>query len=643
LSNDQTLRRALAVEPGQHALMQALYVDRYGAGRYAEASSFCGRSVAIEPDNADDLCNLGEIHVRLERRREAARAFARTLALAPAFGDAHRKRGLNCQLLGEFDAAEACYGRALALMPEKGELEILRLFAAMANAPEAQIPAYIDRILAAPARTAEELSVRASALWGRGYDREAARAWTQVLALKPDAFDYWVNRGVSLASLSRYDEAVRGARRALAIKPDYSHAYTNLIFWLDFLPDRDFAADQAERRRWAEIQRKSVPPPAPHANVRDPDRRLRLGYVSSDFKGHAVAGVFGPVLRRHDRSRFELFLYSGVVREDNSTSEFRAQATEWRSTLGLSPDALADRIRADRVDILIDLSGHTAGNHLLTFLRKPAPVQVTAWGSATGTGLSEIDYFLADPVLVPEVVRGLFAEEIYDLPGAIAYGRFDGLPEVSPSPASSGEPAVYGCFNRAIKIGPASVDAWSRILSRVPGARLYLKDRAFDQVIVRERLRDGFTARGIDADRVEFAGSTSRAEHLDAHRRVDIALDPFPANGGVTTSEALMMGVPVVALLGSSAVSRTSASLLSAVGLPDWIAADVDGYVDIAVAWSTRIDALTALRQTLRSRYFASPVGDTDAYTRAVEAAYRDMWRRWCDGRRHSPGLTSPA
>jgi len=613
--------------------MQALYAERYGAGRYADAAAFCARSVAIQPGNADDHCNHGEILVRLDRRRDAACAFARAIALAPSFGPAHHKRGLNGQLIGEADAARASYDRAAVLMPGSAEIQVLRLISAIERAGSAEIPALVSRLLAIPARTAEELLLVGSVLGEKGYHREAVRALSRALALKPDAFDCWVNRGIALAGTFRHHEAVNGARRALAIRPSYPHAHTNLIFWIGFLPEFGFAEHQAERRKWSMAQRRGVPAPAPHPNTSDPDRKLRLGYVSSDFKGHATAGVFGPVLRRHDRSRFDLFLYSGTLQEDGETERFRKLATAWRSTLGLSPDTLAERIRADRIDILIDLSGHTAGNHLSTFLRKPAPVQVTAWGSSTGTGLSEIDYFLADPVAVPEDVRHHFAEAIYDIPGLFPCETPERLPPVSALPATQSGSVVYGCFNRATKIGPIAVMTWARILRQVPDARLFLKDRAFGHAYTRDQLRDELVRHGARAGQLEFAGGTAQFDHLAAHERVDIALDPFPQNGGVTTCQSLMMGVPVVALLGDDPGARTSASLLSAIGYADWVAPDVDRYVDIAAEWSARIPELSVIRQGLRARYLDSPIGNLDLYTRLVEDAFREMWRRWCEGR----------
>ena len=623
------------MEPGSSALMQAHYAGRYRDGEYRDALAACGWALAIDPNNADDHCNFGEILGRLERRDEALVAFAKAIALDPRFAEAYHKRGASGQILGDFASSILLYNRALALLPGSVELRLLRLSALVAGDFGTNSQPYYKQILSTPARTAEELLIRGCALAGLERHAEAVRAQSQALALKPDAFDSWFNRAIPIGALAGYGEAIRNARRALAIKPDYGTAHSSVIFWLDFIPNLGFAAHQSERRKWSLIQHRAASEPAAvHSNTRNPDRIIRLGYVSADFKRHSAADIFGTVLSRHDRSRFELILYSGVVREDERTQVFRALATEWRSTLGLAPDALARQIRADSIDILVDLSGHTIGNHLLTFVRKPAPVQVTAWGHGTGTGIKEIDYFFADPILIPNDVRSMFAEKIYDLPCFMTFAVPDGLPEVTPPPAARSGVVTFGCFNRAAKIGSIVVATWSRILSRAPKSRLLLKDRAFDSQEARVLITREFERFGVTPDRLLFRGMTSRWDHLAAHSEIDIALDPFPANGGVSTCEAISMGVPVVAFAGSSAPSRGGASLLAAIGLPEWVGADLDAYVEIAVSWAWRVEALATLRHRLRAQFFASPVGDPVAYTRAAEAAFRDIWRRWCEGGR---------
>ena len=630
-AGDRTFRCALALEPGRKDGLQLLYAGRLGAGRFEEASTFARRALAIDPQSADDWCNLGQILVQAGRRTEAERSFAAALVLDPQFGEVFHKLGVNLHALGRFQEAVSSYDRALALTPGNPELPMLQLSALLTLGPERGNARRFERLAAGRGTSAEALLIRGCALDALRRQADALVAFAKALVLDPGSTDAWFNRGTALFKSGRAEEAVVSGRRSIAINPEFAIAHTSLIFWTDFLPELDFAAQQADRRKWATIQRRNVPRPPPHANTRDPERPLRIGYASSDFVAHSAAAIFGAIFQRHDRKRFELFVYSGVIHEDGNTEVLRALSTGWRSTLGFSPDALAAQIRVDGVDILVDLSGHTGGNHLLSFLRKPAPVQVTAWGYACGTGLPEIDYFFADAVVVPADARRFFAEAVYDLPAVVTVPLIDEVPEVAALPTEAAGHVTFGCFNRATKIGPATIDAWARILVRAPDARLFLKDRAFDKDEARRQFRDAFAGRGVDPDRLEFEGTTARTVHLLEHRRVDIALDPFPANGGVTTCEALIMGVPVVALLGHNAVSRIAASLLTAVGLPDWIATDVDAYVELAVAWSCRVEALSDLRRALRRRYLVSPVGDADLYTRAVEAAYRDMWRRWCE------------
>ena len=355
-----------------------------------------------------------------------------------------------------------------------------------------------------------------------------------------------------------------------------------------------------------------------------------MGYVSADFRRHSAYYAFSPVILRHDRNALEVVCYSGVKLEDDATARLRQAAHEWRSTLGVSDEALADQIRRDRIDILVDLSGHSAGNRLLVFARKPAPVQVTAWGHATGTGLETIDYFLADPVMVPQEERSLFAEEVIDLSCVLCYEPPDYLPEVSPLPALGARPFTFGCINRIEKISDRVIGLWGRILAELPEAQLLLKDRVCDDARVRQQLLQRLAAAGIAAERVRILGHSRHPEHLKIFHEVDLGLDPFPHGGGISTTEALWMGVPVVTLSGSTVASRLSASILTALGMQDWIARSDEEYVRIAVQAARDLPGLARLRGELRPRLAASMVGDVQRYTRSVEAAFRAMWRRWC-------------
>jgi predicted O-linked N-acetylglucosamine transferase (SPINDLY family) len=296
----------------------------------------------------------------------------------------------------------------------------------------------------------------------------------------------------------------------------------------------------------------------------------------------------------------------------------------------LSDEELAAQVRADQIDVLVDLSGHSGGHRLLTFARKPAPVQVTGWGYATGTGLDAIDAFMADPVVVPPDDERFYAEEIVRLPNVVCYSPPPILPALQPLPALTNGFVTFGSFNRAVKVTPAVLETWARVLHAVPDSRLVLKPTT-ESATERQRLVDPLAALGIAPDRIEILGKSSHLEHIASFGRIDIQLDTFPHTGGITTLDGLLMGVPCVTLLGERVAGRLSASFQTVLGLADLIAQTTDAYVEIAVRLAQDLDRLAHERMTLRERLLASPVGDTRAYSRAVEAAYRDLWVRWCE------------
>jgi len=367
-----------------------------------------------------------------------------------------------------------------------------------------------------------------------------------------------------------------------------------------------------------------------HLNSRDPDRRLRIGYVSADFRTHSAAFCFKPVLLNHDKTRFEITCYSSSLQEDGYTKDFRRAADRWRNVTQMSGDEFSAQIRADQIDILVDLSGHSAGNRLGVFARKPAPIQVTAWGHATGTGLPTVDYLFSDPVACPAEVRHLFAEKIVDLPCVITIEESLGQTQPSDPPVLSKGHITFGAFNRSTKVTDEVVALWARLLHAVPQSRLLLKHYGFNQPALQLRMLEKFASHGVSPDSIAFLGTTSRPEHLAAFKNVDIALDPFPQNGGISTFESLQMGVPTVAMLGKTIPSRATGAILAAVGLRDWVAEDADGYLAIAEKFAAMPDHLKALRHDLPARLSSCPATNNVLYTRAVEAAYRTMWGDYC-------------
>jgi predicted O-linked N-acetylglucosamine transferase (SPINDLY family) len=435
--------------------------------------------------------------------------------------------------------------------------------------------------------------------------------------------------GACFARQGETEAAIRHFDRALAIKPDYEDAITKKIFALDFLPEGDFALHQAVRREWWDRIGAKLPRLQLQRSNPDPGKRLVVGYVSSDFRNHSAALTFLPVLRNHDRKDFAVVCYSCSPLRDPVTQQCRSFAETWVEAWQLSDDELAKRIQSDDVDILVDLSGHSAGHRLAVFARKPAPIQVSAWGNATGTGLATMDYFFADPVTVPEAARHLFAETVHDLPSLITTDPSPGLQPTPPPMLRKGH-ITFGVFNRIDKISEPALAIWSRMLREVPNAAIMIKNGALDDAFLRDGLVARFVAHGVPQDRIRCVGSTMRQEHLAAFADVDISLDPFPQNGGVSTWESLQAGVPVVARLGKSAASRAGGAIVKAIGLDDWVAEDDDGYVAIARKFASQPEHLAALRAELPARIAASAAGNVELYTRHVENGYREFWRRYC-------------
>ena len=374
---------------------------------------------------------------------------------------------------------------------------------------------------------------------------------------------------------------------------------------------------------------------------RTPGRRLRIGYVSPDFRQHAAAFFSEPLLAAHDRSQVELFCYAEIGVADEITERFRALADHWRPTAGHSDAEVAAMVRADGIDVLIDLGGHTASNRLLVFARKPAPVQIEyILGHGTTSGMSAMDAFLADDALAPPGTDAVFSERLVRLPRIpLVYRPPAEMPDVAPLPAVANGFVTFGHFGRPERLNERVIAAWSRILHAVPGSRLVLNSRNFHEAAFRNLFVTRFGAHDIARERLDLICTAPQPRTWAAYGMIDIALDPFPHNAGTTTIEALWQGVPVVTLAARPTVGRFGASILHAVGMDDWIARDLDAYVARAVAAAADLHVLAQLRAELRPRFEASPLRDADGLARCVEAACRTLWDEW----RTAPALSMAA
>jgi len=362
------------------------------------------------------------------------------------------------------------------------------------------------------------------------------------------------------------------------------------------------------------------------------DRRLRVGYLSADLRTHSVAYFLEPILATHGREAAEVWCYSTLSGGDATTERLRRHADQWRWVAGQPPEAIARQILADRIDILVELGGHTSSDILRVLALGPAPVQITYLGYPDTTGVPAIQHRLVDASTDPEGADQWATEELVRLPGSfLCYQPSPYAPPVGHLPAASRGAVTFGSFNNLAKINERVVALWAKVVNAVPGAHLYVKNPSLDDPPTQERYRRLFAEHGVDRDRIELRGRTVEdGDHLALYGAVDIALDTFPYNGTTTTCEALWQGVPVVTLAGDLHMSRVGASLLAAAGLHELIAETPDDYVAVVTRLAADRDRLAYLRATLRDRLRSTPLLDGAAFTRNLEAAYRDLWRRWC-------------
>lgn len=578
-------------------------------GRDADALAPMQKAVALAPENAEAQNNLGATLRDLGRLEEAAACSQRALKIRPDFAEAHLNLGNALTDLGKPDEAVASYRRALEFKPGYATA-----YSSMGNA-----------------------------LTALGRPDEAVVSCRRALEIEPDSAAAHVNLGLALQDLGRLDDAVASFRRSLELTPDSAQAHNNLgaalldnlLFVRLYQPDQPAASMLAEARRFGDLVARNARPYASWPNSPQPTRCLRVGLVSGDLCSHPVGYFLEsmlPALVAPSPVRLEFFGYPCQSRSDAVTARIKACCRGWHSAVGLNDERLARRIREDGIDILVDLAGHTAHNRLPMFAWKPAPVQVSWLGYLATTGVTAIDYVIADPWTLPESDAPNFTEKIWRLPESYLCFRPDIDLPVAATPALANGYVTFGCFNNLTKMNDAVIAQWARILQAVPGSRLFLKTKQLNQTTSHEAVRARFAAQGIDAGRLVLEGHSPRTELLSTYGRVDIALDPFPYPGITTTVEALWMGVPVLTMAGRHFLSRQGVGIATHAGLPDWIATDADDYVAKAAAHAADLTNLARLRGGLREQLLKSPLLDAPRFAGQLEAALRGMWTQWCDG-----------
>ncbi len=451
----------------------------------------------------------------------------------------------------------------------------------------------------------------------------------------PDRPELQANLARALLEAGRTEEGIALLRTAVQGMPDHAAAHSNLLFRLHQQADIAPPSLFAEHLEWARRHTSAIPVRTDHPNDPDPDRRLRVGYVSPDLRRNSVAYFIESLLDGHDLQAVETFGYANVEYPDEVTDRLKDKFCRYRSIYGLDDSAAARLIENDQIDILVDLAGHVGDNRLLVMARRPAPIQATYLGYPNTTGMDAIDYRLTDAVADLPHFQCHYTERLLMLPdGFLCYRPPDFAPDVTPLPAARTGRITFGSFNNSAKINPRMVELWSAILANAPGSHLLLKIKGGDEPSVREHFSMPFTQGGLPADRICIVGWRCPVEHLSLYNQVDIALDTYPYNGTTTTCEALWMGVPVVTLIGvDSHLSRVGLSILTRLKLEFFAAATPREYVAKAVSLAQNLDALARIRSSMRARIATSGLCHARAFARQVEEAYRHIWRTWCAGR----------
>jgi protein O-GlcNAc transferase len=586
------------------------------------------------PDSPE-ICRLMQTALELHRARQLARAeavYRQILAQVPDYTEAHYALGNAYYELGREGLAIACYQRAIACNPAffRAHYNLGYLYRKQGKINEA-VACFRQSTILDP-RNAEAYFNLANALLLQRRPDEVAAACSQGLALKPRSADGHHYLGFAHLFRGDPDAAIASCEGALECKPDDARAFDTLLCAMLYRARSTPGEILAAHRRYAaQFETPLKAQWGPHHNHRDPGGRLKVGYVSADFRTHSVAFFIEALLAHHDRSTVETYCYHTHGVRDAVTERLATLADHWVPSAGLSDGDLAERLRADEIDILVDLSGHTGFNRLLTFARRPAPVQVTYLGYPATTGLSAMDYRLVTWETDPAGSEAWHTERLYRLPRTLwCYRPGPDCPAVGgETPASRNGFVTFGSMNNLAKISEETIAVWGELLRELPGSRLVMTN--VPEGTARDLLRERFAAQGISGDRLSLHLKLPADRFWALSSQIDIALDPFPYNGTTTTCEALWMGLPVITLIGETSVSRSGYALLKGVGLEELCAKDVAGYVRIAVGLARDLSRLAALRQGMRARVEASPLRDEAGFARDIEAAYREMWREWCD------------
>ncbi len=635
----QFIARAVQLMPRNAPFHNNLAEFQRQTGRLDDAANSFRRAIQLQPDYADAFSNLANVMLDQCKWDDAITACRSALAINSAHKGAFNNLACAFERSGRIDNAIDARRHALAVAPDSPTAQTnlgLTLAAAGYNDEALQ---HIQRAIDSGQQHAPAYNALGTVLGRIGESDQAVAAFRTALRLNPNNVEWLSNLGIALRDKGLLDEALSCFDRARALSPRDPSLHSNRVFAIHFHPAFDAPAILREQRLWDQTHgMPRLGQARPHHNDPAPDRVLRIGYVSPDFRQHVIGRNILPLLREHNRGEFEIYCYAQVERPDEFTEIFRSLPGAWRNTVGMSDEALASQIVHDRIDILIDLALHTGNNRLPVFAYKPAPVQVTFAGYPAGTGLSAIDYRLTDPYLDPPgETDDQYVEKSIRLPDSFwcyemssMMKGIEPIPQVSPLPALKNGYVTFGSLNHFSKVNDQVLHRWASVLKSVPGSRLLmLAPSPTDQTRVLTAMLRG----GVDSSRIAFVGYVLPHQHFQRYHQIDIILDTLPYNGHTTSLDAFWMGVPVVTLTGRTCVGRAGFSQLMNLGLAHLCAHDEAQFVAIATSLAGDISGLASLRASLRQRMESCPLMDVPKFVTNIESAYRQMWRRWCESR----------
>jgi predicted O-linked N-acetylglucosamine transferase (SPINDLY family) len=590
------------------------------------------RATRANPAAYPYFYNLGNVLFKLDRLDEALASYHKALKLKPDYAQAYNNLGLALVRMAKLDEAKASFKKAIASLPNFAD-PYSNL--ALEMSKEGQTADAVHLL-----STAAKLQPNAPKVWfslgnalsAQQLPEDALHAFARAIEQEPENAMLYTNLGVQKMKLGLLSEAISDFRYASTLDLTDEFNHSNLIVASAYVAD-DIAATHDACQQWEQTHaakqwgvRRFSPKEAVF------DKRLRIGYVSADMRQHAAAYWFEPLLQAHSKEEVDVYCYHSSALADAVTSRLRKIAYQWLDCAELNDEALADQIASDQIDILVDLSGHTAGNRLPVFARRPAPVQVTWFGFPLSTGLREIQYRLTDSIIDPPTRNdAYYSESLWHFDRFYAAFRpDDATPDVATAPHQINGHITYGSFNNWAKVTATMLDLWADILLATPGSTLLLQAAGLEGKETSARVRAVFASKGVGSNRVILRGWTNLQDYLRLGNQVDVVLDTYPFNGGVTTCHALWMGLPVVSLSGNSAASRVGRSILSQVALEELVAATPEEYKEIAQKLALNSDALSAMRHGMRARVQASGLLDGKAIAERAEQAFRAMWKKWC-------------